>query len=130
METQKLITALESAAEGSEYLDYSIQRQFGLMKPVPPYTRSIDAAMSLVPDGWSIHRLMRRNDCRGNFTGWQVELYRAKDVVLEVPSTAACATAALTIACAALQLRRAADDGSGAPQQAAEIGAEPVSSHL
>ena len=128
MDTQKLIAALESAAEGSEYLDYSIQRQFGLMKPVPPYTRSIDAAMSLVPDGWSIHRLMRRNDCRGNFTGWQVELYRAKDVVLEIPSTAACATAALTIACAALQLRYAAEDRGGPTSHPAESATEPVSS--
>jgi hypothetical protein len=115
MDAQKLIAALEGAAEGSEYLDYSIQRRFGLMKPVPPYTRSLDAAMALLPEGWSIHRLMRRHDCRGNFTAWAAELYRASDVILEAPAAATGATAPLAIACAALRVRNAmsADEGLG-----------------
>jgi hypothetical protein len=50
MDTAKLITALQAAVEGSEYLDYAIQRQFTLMKPVPAYTSSIDAAVMLIPD--------------------------------------------------------------------------------
>jgi hypothetical protein len=107
MDPTKLIAALESASEGSEYLDYSIQRQFGLMKPVPLYTRSLDAAMALVPEDWSIHRLTRRNDCRGSFTGWLAELYRASTVVLELPYSAG-ATAPLALAAAALRARFAA----------------------
>lgn len=104
MEGAKLITALERADEGSEYLDYTIQRGYGLMKPVPAYTRSMDAAISLIPTGWSIHRLQRRNDCRGNFTGWVAELYRANDVVLEVPSLSQAASAPLAIAAASLRV--------------------------
>jgi hypothetical protein len=104
MEPTKLIAALEAATEGSEYLDYSIQRHFGLMKPVPLYSRSLDAAISLVPEGWSIHRLMQRNDCRGNFSGWMVELYRASQVVLELPYSLG-ATAPLALAAAALRAR-------------------------
>jgi hypothetical protein len=107
MEPTKLIAALEAAAEGSEYLDYSIQRHFGLMKPVPLYTRSLDAAMSLIPEGWSIHRLMQRNDCRGNFSGWMAELYRASQVVLELPYSLG-STAPLALAAAALRARFAA----------------------
>jgi hypothetical protein len=118
MEPSKLIVSLEAAAEGSEYLDYAIQRLFGLMKPVPAYSRSLDAAMLLIPDGWSVHRLTRRNDCRGNFTGWLAELYRASDVVLELPSSVG-ATAPLAIAAAALRARFAATQEDGAPAPAA-----------
>jgi hypothetical protein len=107
MDPVKLVSALEAATEGSEYLDYAVQRHFGLMKPVPLYTRSLDAAMSLVPEGWSIHRLSRRNDCRGSFTGWMAELYRAGDVVLELPYSLG-ATAPLALAAAALRARFAA----------------------
>jgi hypothetical protein len=104
MDAAKLIAALEAAEEGSEYLDYTIQRHFGLMKPVPLYTRSLDAALALVPEGWSVHRLTRRNDCRGSFTGWLAELYRAGDVVLELPYSNG-ATAALALAAAGLRAR-------------------------
>jgi hypothetical protein len=107
MEPTKLIAALEAATEGSDYLDYAIQRHFGLMKPVPLYSRSLDAAMSLMPEGWSIHRLMQRNDCRGNFSGWMAELYRASQVVLELPYSLG-ATAPLALAAAALRARFAA----------------------
>lgn len=112
MDISKLIVAVESAAEGSEYLDYSIQRLFGLMKPVPAYTRSVDAAMALIPDGWSVHRLNRRNDCRGSFTNWMAELYRAADVVLDLPTQCTAATAPLALCASALRIIAA--------QQAAE----------
>lgn len=104
MDIEKVISALDVAEEGSEYLDYAIQRQFGLMKPVPPYTRSVDAAMLLFPDGWSIHRLCRRHDCRGNFTGWLAELYRAADAVIEYPANSLGATAPLAICLAAMRI--------------------------
>jgi hypothetical protein len=114
----KVISALEAAAEGSEYLDYAIQYQFGLMKPVPAYTRSVDAAMLLFPDGWSIHRLCRRHDCRGSFTGWLAELYRAADAIIEYPANSLGATAPLALCLAAMRIHEAAQtpargDGSG-----------------
>jgi hypothetical protein len=104
MEISKLIVALESSTEGSEYLDYAIQRLFGLKKPVPAYSRSLDAAMTLIAEGWSVHRLTRRNDCRGSFTGWMAELYRAADVVLELPTLSVAATAPLALCASALRV--------------------------
>lgn len=109
MDWAKLILALENATEGSEYLDYAIQRRFGLKKPVPAYTSSIDAALTLVPPKWSIHKLNRRNDCRGAFTGWVAELYRATDVVLEFPSNCTAATAPLALCGAAMRVLQAVD---------------------
>src|SRR5882724_2053745 len=106
METTKLVSALQAAREGSEYLDYAIQRQFSLMKPVPGYTRSIDAAMLLIPDGWSIHRLGRRHDCRGQFTGWFAELYRAADAVIEFPANSLGMTAPLALCVAAMRVHQ------------------------
>src|SRR5689334_13801180 len=107
MDLAKLILALESATEGSEYLDYAIQRRFGLKKPVPAYTSSMDAALTLVPPEWSIHKLHRRNDCRGTFTGWVAELYRATDVVLEFPSNGTAAAAPLALCAATMRVLHA-----------------------
>ena len=106
MDIAKLIAALEAAREGSEYLDYAIQRQFTLTKPVPAYTSSIDAALQLVPEGWSIHRLCHRHDCRVKFTGWIAELYRAHDAVIEFPANSLGASAALALCAVAMQVRR------------------------
>src|SRR6202022_85152 len=106
-EILKLVASLESASEGSEYLDYAIQRPFTLMKPVPPYTSSVDAAMSLLSEGWSIHRLRNRHDCRGSFTGWFAELYRAADAVIEQPANSLGATAPLALCVAAMRVRHA-----------------------
>ena len=110
MDWAKLIVALENASEGSEYLDYAIQRRFGLRKPVPAYTTSLDAALSLVPPGWSIHQLHRRNDCRGAFTGWVAEFYRATDVVLEFPSNGTAASAPLALCAAAMRVLHAIEE--------------------
>jgi hypothetical protein len=115
MDVSKLVAALERADEGSEYLDYTIQRRYGLMKPVPAYTRSLDAAMTLIPEGWSIFRLQRRNDCRGNFNGWMAELYRASDVVIEIPSLSSAATAPLAIAAAALRVLETLEAATSVP---------------
>ncbi len=107
MDITKLISALQAASDGSEYLDYAIQRQFSLMKPVPAYTRSLDAAMQLIPEGWSIHRMGQRHDCRGNFTGWFAELYRASDAVIEFPANSPGATAPLAVCLAAMRIQHA-----------------------
>ncbi len=117
MDLAKLVLAIEAAADGSEYLDYSIQRLFGLKKPVPLYTRSVDAALSLVPAGFSLHRLQQRTDCRGNFASWLAELYRATDVVLDIPSTSSAATAPLALCGAALRVARSLQEMADHPGQ-------------
>jgi hypothetical protein len=108
MELAKLVTMLQSAKEGSEYLDYAIQRLFGTAKPVPLYTRSLDAALKLMPEGWTIHRLGQLSDCQGGFGGWIGEIYRASDAMIPFPSSAPAASAPLAICVAALRVRLAA----------------------
>ena len=125
MNLTKLVTTLQSAKEGSEYLDYAIQRLFGTAKPVPLYTRSIDAALTLLPEGWTIHRLSQLSDCRGGFGGWIGEIYRASDAMIPYPATAPAASAALALCIAALRLRLAdtnADEDDGAPGETAGDG--------
>ncbi|HYM04165.1 MAG TPA: hypothetical protein VET85_14525 [Stellaceae bacterium] len=101
------MTTLQSAKEGSEYLDYAIQRLFGTAKPVPLYTRSLDAAMLLIPEGWTIHRLGQITDCQGGFGGWIGEIYRARDAMILYPSLTPAASAPLAICIAALRVRLA-----------------------
>ena len=60
-----------------------------MAKPVPLYTRSLDAALKLVPDGWTIHRLGQLSDCQGGFGGWIGEIYRASDAMIPYPSSSA-----------------------------------------
>ena len=55
-----LITRLEQAAEGSRDLDLAIEKAFErcdppelLAFPLPHYTTSLDAALTLVPEGWA-----------------------------------------------------------------------------
>jgi hypothetical protein len=106
MELMKLVSVLQSAKEGSEYLDYSIQRVlFGMAKPVPEYTRSVDAALRLLPEGWTINRLSQLTDCRGGFAGWVGDIYRATDAVIPYPSTGTAATAPLALCLAAMRVR-------------------------
>jgi hypothetical protein len=107
MRTLKVVAALDAAEEGSEYLDYAIQQHFGLMKPAPPYTRSLDAAMTIVPDGWSMHRLCRRHDGLGQVSGWFAELYRDTEASIEVPSNSMGATAPRAICRAAMRIHEA-----------------------
>lgn len=107
MDLAKLVTMLQSAKEGSEYLDYAIQRIFGTAKPVPQYTRSIDAALKLLPEGWTIHRLSQLSDCRGGFGGWIGEIYRGTDAMIPFPSSAPSASAALALCVAAMRVRLA-----------------------
>jgi hypothetical protein len=107
MELAKLVSTLQGAKEGSEYLDYAIQRLFGTAKPVPLYTRSLDAALRLVPEGWTIHRLGQISDCRGGFGGWIGEIYRARDAMIPFPSSAPAASAPLALCVAALRVRLA-----------------------
>jgi hypothetical protein len=105
MDLAKLLAMLQGAKEGSEYLDYAIQRLFGTAKPVPLYTRSIDAALRLLPEGWTINRLGQLSDCQGGFGGWIGEVYRASDAMIPYPSSSPAATAPLALCIAAMRVR-------------------------
>lgn len=106
MDLAKLVLMLQNSKEGSEYLDYAVQRLlFGMTKPVPQYTRSLDASLQVVPKGWTIHRLSQLSDCRGGLGGWIGEIYRACDAVIAYPSSGTAATAPLAICLAALRVR-------------------------
>ncbi|HUH85721.1 MAG TPA: hypothetical protein VLX85_14015 [Stellaceae bacterium] len=107
MELAKLVAMVQGAKEGSEYLDYAVQRLFGTAKPVPLYTRSIDAALTLLPEGWTIHRLGQLTDCQGGFGGWIGEVYRARDAMIPYPSSNPAPTAPLALCAAALRVRLA-----------------------
>lgn len=85
--TTDLIKRLEDAAEGSRELDLAIQIKFGRIYAtwndvpmpegstddtvVPHYTTSLDAAMTLVPEGW---RIMMLAEYYGK---WSACLHRA-----------------------------------------------------
>jgi len=122
MDLGKLVTMVQGAKEGSEYLDYAIQRLFGTAKPVPLYTRSLDAAVTLLPEGWTIHRLGQITDCQGGFGGWIGEVYRARDAMIPYPSTVPAATAPLALCAAALRVRHAETIESTDAEPAQRIG--------
>lgn len=104
MDVAELHTVLQGAKEGSEYLDYALQRVlFGMAKPVPEYTRSVDAAMRLLPDGWSIQRLARLSDCRGGFGGWIADIFRASDAMIPYPANGTAPTAPLALCLAVVR---------------------------
>ncbi len=106
MDLAKLLSLLQGAQEGSEYLDYAIQRVlFRMAKPVPLYTRSLDGAMMLVPDGWTIHRLGELSNCRGGTSGWVADIFRPADAVIAFPSEGTAATAPLALCTAAVRTR-------------------------
>ncbi|HZS81689.1 MAG TPA: hypothetical protein VFA50_02385 [Stellaceae bacterium] len=120
MDVLKLASSIEGAATGSDYLDYAIQRLFGLKKPIPAYTSSLDAAMLLVPEPWSIHRLAHGHNGQGRLAGWAVELYRPDEVMIDASASARAVTAPLAICAAAL--RALAISGAAAPALAREAG--------
>lgn len=106
MDMAKLLSLLQGAEGASEYLDYAIQRVFFRMtKPVPRYTSSLDAALALVPEGWTIHRLSHLSDCHGGCSGWIAEIYRPADAVIPFPAEGTAQTAALALAIAAVRTR-------------------------
>jgi hypothetical protein len=106
MDLAKLLMLLQGARDGSEYLDYAIQRTlFFMTKPVPLYTRSLDAALLAVPAGWTIHRLGQLSDCRGGAAGWLADIYRPCDAVIAFPAEGTAASAPLALCLAAVRVR-------------------------
>jgi hypothetical protein len=122
IELLKLASSVDGATAGSEYLDYSIQRVFGLRKPIPAYTSSLDAAVMLIPESWSIYRLAHSHNCRGKFSGWTAELYQANEAMIDAAVSAQAATAALAICAAALRAREARRLSGAFPTENLEAG--------
>lgn len=106
MDLSKLLSLLQGAQEGSEYLDYAVQRVlFRMTKPVPLYTRSLDAALALLPEGWTLHRLGQLSNCRGGTGGWIAEIYRPSDAVIPFPCEGTAHSAPLAICVAGVRTR-------------------------
>lgn len=106
MDLPKLFALLQGAQDGSEYLDYAIQRVlFRMAKPVPLYTRSLDAALLLLPEGWTIHRLGELSNCRGGTSGWVADIFRPADAVIPFPCEGTARTAPLALCVAAVRTR-------------------------
>lgn len=106
-----LIAKLESATEGSRELDALIWQALGnpvprrpdwpYHVPAPTWTTSIDAALSLVPEGWEWALEFNQNN---DETAW-VATCRMGDPMLFIEPEAA--TPALALCIAALKAREA-----------------------
>jgi len=118
MDLSKLLSLLQGAQEGSEYLDYAIQRVlFRMAKPVPLYTRSLDAALALVPEGWTLNRLGQLTNCRGGSGGWVAEIFRPTDAVIPFPCEGTTRSAALAICIAGVRTRLGLEQQQSEPMQ-------------
>ena len=56
---------------------------------------------SLLPDGWTIHRLGELSNCKGGTSGWVADIYRPADAMIAFPSEVPATTAALALCIAA-----------------------------
>jgi hypothetical protein len=104
MESIRLLSLLELAKDGSDYLDHAVARALGLRtRPVPQVTRSLDAALLLLPKEWIVHRLGQVSDCRGGTRGWVAEVCRVTDAVIPFPPDCIARTAPLALCMSALR---------------------------
>jgi hypothetical protein len=123
MTIDELIARLESAAEGSRDFDYRIAQVIGNKwmegvregdsppfaprsiadRTIPRYTTSVDAALTLVPDGWVVANISQ-NDNRL----WWTCLNRGYRTSYDATAIAGdLATPALAVCVAALRARTA-----------------------
>src|SRR4051812_34788021 len=103
MDIMRLVAALEAAPGGSEFLDAQIRKLFNtICKPIPRYTLSIDVALTLLPEDWSLHRLCREADAGRQSAPWRAEVYRTGQVMIDADTTSTAASAPLAICAAAL----------------------------
>jgi len=104
------LSSLIERIEKSEGADREIDRQIGLavsVQPAPAYTASIDAAMTLVPEGWSFEVRSSGTGDPGQASVWNPmrapghEEYRVSNF----------ATPALALCAAALKARNPSHEG-------------------
>ena len=98
-----LIAKLEAATEGSRELDAEIHDLQPKPKVVVPldYTRGLDAALTLVPEGWTAWELRSR----GAKTRFSAEISRLEFKWIEMVSNGTSVTPALALCIAALRAR-------------------------
>jgi len=105
MDIMRLVAAVEAASEGNEFLDAQIQKLLNnIRKPIPRYTLSIDVALTLLPQHWSLHRLCREPAAGRQFAPWRAEVYRTGQVMIDADTTSTAATAPLAICASALRV--------------------------
>ena len=110
MEPIRLLALLGAAKDGSDYLDHAVARELGLRaRPVQPVTRSLDAALQLLPTGWIVHKLGQVGDCRGGTRGWVAEICCARDCVIPFPPDRIAHTAPLALCMSVLRSRAKKD---------------------
>jgi hypothetical protein len=95
------LAAVEAAQAGSPDLDIAIAAALHL--DAAPYSRSLDAALRLVPDGWSVAQISQRTDGRGRIAGWTADLFRPDLAVLPAAPPRLMPSAPLALAIAALR---------------------------
>lgn len=103
MSIARTLSLIEAAPAGSPELDAAIAAALDL--DAAPYTRSLDAAMRLVPDGWSIAQLSQRTDRLGNVAGWTADLFRPNLAVLPDAPARVMPSAPLALATASFRAR-------------------------
>lgn len=99
----RTLTLIEAAPAGSPELDAAIAAALDLA--AAPYSQSLDAAMRLVPDGWSIAQLSQRTDGRGRAAGWTADLFRPNLAVLPDAPARVMPSAPLALATASFRAR-------------------------
>ncbi len=99
----RTLALVEASPAGSATLDAAIAEVLDLDEA--PYTQSIDAAMRLVPDGWTIAQLSQRTDGRGRVSGWTADLFRANLAILPDAPARLMPSAPLALATASLRAR-------------------------
>ncbi|GGF13487.1 hypothetical protein GCM10011611_18990 [Aliidongia dinghuensis] len=101
MSLPRTLALVEAALVGSTELDDAIATALGTASA--PYSQSLDAAMMLVPKGWTIAQLAQRTDGRGRAVGWIADLYRPDLAVLPDAPARLMSTAALALTTASLR---------------------------
>lgn len=99
----RTLTLIEAAPAGSPELDAAIAAALDLA--AAPYSQSLDAAMRLVPDGWSIAQISQRTDGRGRAAGWTADLFRPNLAVLPDAPARVMPSAPLALATASFRAR-------------------------
>jgi len=99
----RTLALIEAAPAGSAELDAAIAA--ALDTATAPYSRSLDAALQLVPNGWSIAQLSQRTNQNGRTMGWTADLYRPDLAILQDAPARIMPTAPLALAAASFRAR-------------------------
>jgi len=99
----RTLALIEAAPAGSAELDAAIAAALDIAEA--PYSSSIDAALQLVPNGWSIAQISQRTDWTGRAMGWTADLYRPDLAILQDAPARIMPTAPLALAAASFRAR-------------------------